>query len=66
LTPEQKVRHRAAMLKSYVFTSPDGVEHVVTDAPAFCAEHGLCAVTMRETARGKRRGYRGWQSRLLY
>lgn len=47
--------------KTYTgFISPEGRRVVITNLQAFCREHGLHQVHMRELKSGKRKAYRGW------
>lgn len=47
---------------TYVLTGPDGVTHITSDFPAFCAEHGLRYYAFRRILlQGGR--YKGWRAR---
>lgn len=41
-------------------TSPEGVTYRVTNLQAFCREHGLYVVSMREVCQGRMIQHRGW------
>ena len=47
--------------KTYtIFVSPDGQRVVITNLPAFCQEHGLSEVHMRQLIYGARKSHKGW------
>src|SRR5258706_717986 len=49
--------------RTYIVTSPDGVEQVIHGISAFCREHGLNYSCMVYVAQGKYRQHRGWKAR---
>jgi group I intron endonuclease len=54
---------RANARKSFVVTSPDGVEHFTTNLSQFCRERGLSVSNLCHVAKGKRPHHRGWTCR---
>lgn len=55
--------HAPTNAKTFILTSPDGVEYVVIGLPKFCMEHSLHASTLYEVAKGKRKQHKGWKAR---
>lgn len=53
LKPESVAKRSQTNRKTYIVTSPDGIETVITGLDLFCAKHGLRANTMSECANGK-------------
>ncbi|MGL4622235.1 MAG: GIY-YIG nuclease family protein [Chroococcidiopsis sp.] len=66
-TPEMKARANAlvaeANSKSYVATSPEGIEYPLKNLAKFCREHNLSATSMVNSAKGKTSQHKGWQCR---
>jgi group I intron endonuclease len=54
---------RVGFVRSYIVTSPDGVELPVVNMAAFCREHGLTCSAMCQVARGVWRAHKGWGCR---
>jgi len=54
-------RERLGPPKTYTgFIDPDGHRVVITNLNAYCREHGLDAVHMREVMAGRRKSHKGW------
>jgi hypothetical protein len=50
--------------KTYIVTSPDGVEYEITNLAAFCRDRALRAVSMNAVANNTRsKSHRGWKCR---
>lgn len=64
LSPEIYEQQAESRRKTYIFTSPEGVEIIAKGLAKFCREHGLLSGSMSEVASGKRRQYKGWKCRL--
>lgn len=54
---------RAAHMKQWVITDPDGTTYIVTGLSPFCREHGLRREAMRDVANGKIADHCGWTCR---
>lgn len=65
--PERSEVHRAALgasrAKTYVVTSPEGVEQTVTNLREFCRSNSLQQSHMGKVARGVQDNHKGWLCR---
>lgn len=65
--PERSEAHRAALgasrAKTYVVTSPEGIEQTVTNLREFCRNNGLQQSHMGKVARGVQDNHKGWLCR---
>lgn len=77
-TPEQTEQHRQAMtgrkydsevyasrMKTYIVTSPDGTEYVVTGIRQFARDHNLNNSHLIRVAKGEYKQHKGWTVRYL-
>lgn len=56
--------HAPTNAKTFILTSPDGVEYVVQNGlPKFCKEHQLSPSTIAQVAKGHRKQHKGWTAR---
>lgn len=53
------------MSKTYIVTSPDGVEQTITNLSKFCRDNGLCKSAMNGVAKGTSTHAKGWLCREL-
>lgn len=65
--PTRSEAHRAALgasrAKTYIVTSPDGVEQTVTNLRQFCRDNDLQQSHMGKVARGVQDNHKGWRCR---
>jgi group I intron endonuclease len=61
LSEEQRRRLAANHSKTYVVSSPEEQEFLVTNLTAFCRQHGLSPSCMFDVAAGRRIAHRGWR-----
>jgi len=62
-TPAEIEKRSIAHRKTYIVTSPNGVESQIIGLEPFCSEHGLTAKKMSVVATGNRKHHRGWKCR---
>lgn len=69
-SPETREKMRIAALghaptnaRTFIVTSPDGIETVVYSLKTFCREYGLNSSVLVQVAKGKRKHYKGWTAR---
>lgn len=49
--------------KTYIVTTPNGIEKIVTNLNKFCREHELTQPLMIAVAKGKQKQHKGWSCR---
>ncbi len=54
---------KASSRKTYILTSPDGIEYTVVGIRQFCKEHHLDRSTLLKVAKGKYSHHKGWKAR---
>lgn len=54
--------HNKGAGKDYMFTDPEGNEHLVTCITDFCTANNLTPQNMRKVARGLRKHHKGWKA----
>lgn len=51
--------------KSWVVTSPEGIEFEIKSMRQFCLEHNLNQSKMSQVASGKQKSHKGWKCRKV-
>lgn len=62
-TPEHAEKVANTKRKTYIVTSPDGIETTIHGMRRFCREYGLCQSNMTAVAKGKKPHHKGWKCR---
>jgi len=53
-------------MNRWIFTDPEGIEHMVSNFKGFCKENNLDDGRMYDTYTGKRNHHKKWKARKLY
>jgi group I intron endonuclease len=62
---EARVKLSQAHMKTFIVTSPDGIEYSVHGLKQFCQDHNLDDSCLGQVAKGKRKQYKGWKAHYM-